>query len=101
MIGPSRFRRRGVRSASKIGKDEERFRLIRSPSGHDDLPLQSTCLPATAYVGMGDIGHILEHVSKKSNAPLVVVGCSIGAAHFTRWAGTNPEKLQQCRVQGA
>lgn len=69
--------------------------------GHDELPLQSACLPATAYVGMGDIGHILEHVSKKSTAPLVVVGCSIGAAHFTRWAGMNPEKLQECRVQGA
>ncbi|CAE7214324.1 unnamed protein product [Symbiodinium microadriaticum] len=69
--------------------------------GHDELPLQSACLPATAYVGMGDIGHILEHVSKKSTAPLVVVGCSIGAAHFTRWAGMNPEKLQEYRVQGA
>ena len=72
------------------------------PRGHDNLPLQSTCLPATAYVGKGDIGHIIEHVSSKwPTVPLAVVGCSIGAAHFTRWAGMNPDKLQECRVQGA
>ncbi|CAE7670642.1 unnamed protein product, partial [Symbiodinium pilosum] len=70
--------------------------------GHDELPLRSTCLPATAYVGIGDIGHITEHVSSKwPTTPLSIVACSIGAAHFTRWAGLNAMQLQQHRVQGA
>ena len=39
--------------------------------------------------------------AKWPGVPLVVIGCSIGSAHFTRWAGANPEKLQQCGVVGA
>ncbi|CAK8993139.1 unnamed protein product [Durusdinium trenchii] len=70
--------------------------------GHDGLPLQSTCFPATAYVSMGDTGRIIEHTSAQfPGLPLVVMACSIGAAHFTHWAGTHPEKAKQCRVVGA
>ncbi|CAJ1342752.1 unnamed protein product [Effrenium voratum] len=70
--------------------------------GHDGLPLHSTCLPATAYVSMGDTGRIIEHSSAKyPKKPHFVLACSIGAAHFTHWAGTHPEKVRGCRLAGA
>eukprot|EP00435_Cladocopium_sp_Y103_P009096 s4314_g2.t1 len=70
--------------------------------GHDGLPLKSTCFPATAYVSIGDTGRLIEHVSRQfPGLPMVVVACSIGAAHFTHWAGSHPEKVKQCGVVGA
>lgn len=70
--------------------------------GHGGLPLRSTRIVGLPYVGSGDCGHVIEHCSEKwAGTPIVVVACSIGAAHFTHWAGSNPEKVDRCAVCGA
>lgn len=59
--------------------------------GHDGLPLRTEKVMSTAYVGCGDVGHIFEHVARTlPGVPIVVLSCSIGSAHFTRWVGGVP-----------
>eukprot|EP00928_Gymnodinium_smaydae_P094095 TRINITY_DN7857_c0_g1_i2.p1 TRINITY_DN7857_c0_g1~~TRINITY_DN7857_c0_g1_i2.p1 ORF type:complete len:227 (+),score=34.46 TRINITY_DN7857_c0_g1_i2:519-1199(+) len=48
-----------------------------------------------------DVGHMLEHISKKyAGTPILVIGCSIGTGHFTLWAGSNPDKLSTLNIVG-
>lgn len=69
--------------------------------GHDGLPMRSSKIASSAYPCTCDSGYLLERVTSTwLNVPIIVIACSIGSAHFTHWAGKNPEQLHRTSVVG-
>ena len=70
--------------------------------GLGGLPLTSRHLPGTGYCGLSDTGEAIRAVHEAfPEAKILVLGCSIGSAIFTRWAGANPEVCKRYKVSGA
>ena len=69
--------------------------------GLGGLPLTSKQLPSSAYCGLSDSGEAIRSVhAAYPDAKIMILGCSIGSAMFTRWAGCNPEKCKEYNVIG-
>ena len=70
--------------------------------GLGGLPLTSKHLPGTGYCGLSDPGEAVRNVHiAHPNAKILVMGCSIGSAIFTRWAGANPQKCKEYQIIGS
>eukprot|EP00928_Gymnodinium_smaydae_P005298 TRINITY_DN11810_c0_g1_i1.p1 TRINITY_DN11810_c0_g1~~TRINITY_DN11810_c0_g1_i1.p1 ORF type:complete len:407 (+),score=46.19 TRINITY_DN11810_c0_g1_i1:112-1332(+) len=81
---------------------EGQFRVVQCVyQGLGGLTMSSSHIPSTAYCGTDDVGAALMTVHRTwPKASIVVLCFSIGAAHFTRFAGQNPKLCAEYRVVG-